>query len=120
MTGPTTLEATGERLIDHGYRIVPIQPGGKWPVDSGWSSLNADPDALAKWIADGRANWGVGILAEDTPGIDIDVKDSAVVDRLLAWCRDNGLASGQRVGNSRTRTRCHSTAAWGNTDAACG
>ncbi|GAB5506099.1 MAG: hypothetical protein Rhirs2KO_12620 [Rhizobiaceae bacterium] len=106
-----SLGEAGASLIENGYRIVPIQPGQKRPVDFSWAESHASASDLAGWLEEGRSDWGVGILAEETPGIDIDVTDKVVVERLVAWCQENGLAAGRRVGRTpKVLLPCHAPA----------
>lgn len=78
----------GEQVIDNGYPIIPIAPGKKFPVIEGWQKLETTHDDLAAWKANGRAKDGIGVLAKFFPGIDIDVLDPIIVDKLLSICYD--------------------------------
>jgi len=71
------LREYGPTLISNGYKIVPIRRGTKAPIGvKGWSTIDADLNQLGQWASAGFE--GVGILAKETPGVDIDVLDGEV------------------------------------------
>ena len=73
----------GSVLIDNGYQVVPILPNKKYPGVRGWEQLNTTKDDLTKYASNGYARGGVGVLAKHTPGIDIDILDSSIVDQVV-------------------------------------
>lgn len=77
------LKLHGEQLIQRGYSIVPIPPGTKGPREAGWQDLRATVKDVRKWTGNGKANDGVGVLARDTPAIDLDIDDQGVIDALM-------------------------------------
>ena len=102
-----TLASAGAQLIENGYRIIPIEPGTKRPNLPGWPSIKATAETLAQWKAEGRGNWGIGILGEETPGVDLDISDKQVLDNVLNWCRKNIGVENTRVGRApRTLFAC--------------
>lgn len=102
-----TLASAGAKLIENGYRIVPIEPGTKRPNLPGWPNIKATSETLDRWKAEGRGNWGIGILGEETPGVDLDISDTSVLDNVLAWCRENIGVENTRVGRApRTLFAC--------------
>ncbi len=102
-----TLASAGAKLIENGYRIVPIEPGTKRPNLPGWPSIKATSETLDRWKAEGRGDWGIGILGEETPGVDLDISDKGVLDNVLAWCRENIGVENTRVGRApRTLFAC--------------
>lgn len=95
----------GAKLIRNGYRIVPIMRGEKFPPFNGWQETVADEALLKKWLSgeykttrgpkgqerdfiyrNGMSD-GVGILAADTPGVDLDIKDEAVALEMEEYVR---------------------------------
>src|SRR5215472_12084398 len=76
------LKLYGERLVELGYRIVPLPPGSKGPHRKNWQHLNADAGQVRKWYANGSADDGIGILAATTPAIDVDTMDPDVAQRM--------------------------------------
>lgn len=93
------LEKFGGRLLRNGYPIVPIKPGYKFPKGlSGWEQITATENHLKKWLANGFANGGVGVLTKYTPAVDVDVQDSDVVAQVVAWCEEHLGPTVQRVG----------------------
>ena len=53
----------GATLLEKGYPIVPIKPGYKFPKGlEGWERLSATPVHLNKWLSNGFAHGGVGVI----------------------------------------------------------
>ncbi len=101
-----TFEQRAVLLVENGYRIVPITPGGKRPAIDNWQKLHATADMARQWAKKGFANANIGILTEDTPAIDIDIYDAEVADRMEAWILDHiaGAADApRRVGRAPKR-----------------
>lgn len=94
----TGLRQFGQALIDNGYAIVPIAPGGKFPKLQGWQDLTADKAVLDGWLANGRCDNGVGVITAFTPCVDIDVLDAEVVEAVKAKVFDLIGQSPCRVG----------------------
>jgi hypothetical protein len=79
------MEQYGAKLVDAGYRIIPIMPGTKrpgrydgekWGDLARWTEVTAQNfhvDIWAKW-----PGCGIGILTGDVVAIDIDVLDQQV------------------------------------------
>jgi hypothetical protein len=113
MTG--YLETLGPDLIANGFHILPILPGTKKPIETRWPEIHADSDMLRSWIDTGKGHWGVGILGEQTPGIDIDTTDATVLQKVIDWGTANGLRSApQRIGRApRTLLVCRADAPFG-------
>lgn len=83
------LSRYGPILVNHGYRVIPTSPGKKYPVGlTNWQDIQATTSMVKRWAANGFAGGGVGVLAERTPGCDIDVLDPVVVDRIIDICSD--------------------------------
>lgn len=76
------LREHGADLVASGYPVIPIEPGKKHPNMSGWSELSATVADVEKWLSNGFANGGVGILSKNLPAIDIDVRDESEATRL--------------------------------------
>lgn len=79
---PQYLKQHGERLVELGYRVVPIRPGSKRPRGLAWETFRADAAQVRKWYSNGSANDGVGILAATTPAIDADILDPEVAGQM--------------------------------------
>ena len=92
------LKQHGSQLLAAGYRIVPIRLGHKAPAISDWQNTVADEALLAKWIGDGLGSAGIGIVAENTPAIDIDCLDKDVSYKLVKWAEVNLGAAPIRIG----------------------
>ena len=79
------VEKYGEKLVDGGYRIIPIMPGtkrpGRWDGEkwgelSRWTEMNAQQvhvDLWSKW-----PGCGIGILTGEVVAIDIDILDESI------------------------------------------
>lgn len=98
----THLAAYGRALYDLGYAVVPIRRGLKHPGYAGWEATEASPDTIERWSKD-RSFEGVGVLAEHTPGVDIDVRDEAVSRELADWCQVHIGFAPVRVGHAPKR-----------------
>ena len=95
-----SLKTAGAQTIANGYRIVPIEPGTKRPILKDWPSTNATPATLEQWEKADMSEWGVGILGEETPGVDLDISDGAVLENVLDWCREHIGVENTRVGRA--------------------
>lgn len=69
------LKLYGDKLIDQGYTVVPIQQGKKAPGFDGWQKSKPSKATVAEWLKSGFKNAGVGILTKFTCAIDIDCLD---------------------------------------------
>ncbi len=95
------LQHYGPKLLGKGYSIVPIKPGFKFPKGlPGWETMQANKDHLKRWLSNGFANGGVGVLTKYTPAIDLDVQDLEILQLLLAWCERHLGKTVQRVGSA--------------------
>lgn len=72
---PGYLASKGHAVLANGYAVIPIKPGTKRPDLTGWRNTEATPKMLNGWLANGRANHGLGILTKWSPAVDIDVLD---------------------------------------------
>ena len=79
---PQYLKDYGERLVELGYRIVPLPPGSKGPHRKGWPKFNADAAQVRQWYSNGSVNDGIGVLAATTPAIDVDILDDEVAQQM--------------------------------------
>ena len=93
------LKQHGLKLIDNGYDIIPIKKGFKYPKGlSGWQNIKATEAEVKSWLGNGFADGGVGVLAEHTPGVDIDVHDKEITQRMVAFTESLLGESLKRVG----------------------
>lgn len=92
-------EAHGPPLLSKGYMLVPIKAGEKDPRTKGWLDIRSTPEELAKWIKS-RYYGGLGVLGKFNPGIDIDVSDRVIAEKVTAWCMDNIGIAPVRIGNA--------------------
>lgn len=93
----------GADLIDAGYYIIPIKKGEKRPPFTAWEKIRADHAQLTDWIDDGYGSCGVGIIASDTPAIDLDIRDKAVAQQMERWIHENIADAPVRIGNPPKR-----------------
>jgi len=79
------LAELGLRVLARGYPIIPIRPGEKRPPWRGWEKIHATPDLVKKWVGNGQAESGVGILAATVPGVDLDIRDIQAAEHMERW-----------------------------------
>jgi len=79
---PDYFKEHGERLVELGYRIVPLPPGEKGPNRKGWPRFELTAQSVRKMAANGSAHDGIGILAATTPAIDVDILDEEVAQQM--------------------------------------
>lgn len=94
------LEKYGERLIENGYGIIPIQPGKKAPGFDGWQKARATKEQVREWLNHGHRAAGVGILTKYTPAIDVDVADEETSEWLVNRIHALTGAAPVRVGRA--------------------
>ena len=75
----------GETLIRNGYYIVPIRRKSKAPGIDDWQTTRSTQSDLSSWLANGHRQSGIGILTRQTPAVDIDVRDQALVAEMVEW-----------------------------------
>lgn len=101
---PRYLAQFGVGLVRNGYQIVPIPPGEKYPANlKDWEKTQADESTVNAWVANGRANDGVGILTTWTPAVDIDVYDDAAAQAMADWIDANIGIGKLRIGMAPKR-----------------
>lgn len=94
----TTLEQVGQKLVRHGYNIIPVKPNSKRPSVDNWTELHADSRQVSKWVESGMRDHGVGITTLRTPIVDIDVYDDEIAEQIENWCVENIGEAPVRVG----------------------
>jgi hypothetical protein len=103
------LERFGEKLIENGYNIVPIEAGMKGPVDDDWQKTVATKKLLDKWLESGRGSHGIGILTKNLPAVDLDVPDEDFALELQAKAIELWGPSPVRIGNAPKRLLLYRT-----------
>lgn len=95
----------GERLIDHGYSIIPIQRGSKRPPGDDWQKIRSTPKLLRSWIGDGGpyTRAGCGILTRDCPAVDLDILDEKMSLQMEAFVLEKFGAAPVRIGMAPKR-----------------
>lgn len=88
--------ATAATLVDQGYSIIPLQYGAKRPIGDAWVDMRTTRDSLAAWPERGN----IGILAAQTPAIDLDILDAEFVELFLEWIAENVGVAPARVGRA--------------------
>ena len=94
------LKQHGHQLVDNGYEIVPIMKGKKAPMLKGWQDIRATHEDVDKWLGNGHADGGVGVLCRNTVAVDIDCLNRDVNYKLLKWVDENIGRSLTRVGQA--------------------
>lgn len=106
----------GASVIANGWSIVPIRPNSKAPLGLDWrkrpvvSAAMIDAYEHEYWVDKatkrrGNRTWsvrsfGIGALADDTPGVDIDVRDATVAQHMLDFTVDLIGPTIERVGHA--------------------
>ena len=93
------LSKYGTSLAQAGYNIIPIQPGYKYPKDiPNWQRTKSKQSHIKSWIDYGRGNYGIGILAETTHAVDLDITNENVLESLRDYCIERVGKTYQRTG----------------------
>ncbi|WP_348681617.1 DUF5906 domain-containing protein [Alteromonas mediterranea] len=92
------LNEHGHSLVELGYEIVPIKKGEKFPTLRGWQDVRATKTCVDKWLGNGHAEAGVGILCRNTVAVDIDCLNAKINYDLLHWLKENVAESPVRAG----------------------
>lgn len=105
MTAPIKgyLASHGQLLLDAGYSIVPIRRGKKHPGFDGWENSHADARQIDRWLKNGHAESGVGILAASTPGVDLDIYDEDLALEMERFVISTAGLAPVRVGKAPKR-----------------
>jgi hypothetical protein len=107
-----------DRLVDNGYKIIPIIPRGKKPglySSSGgwinfrnWNTFNPSPDDVEEW-----KTWpdvGIGVVCGNVCAVDIDILDpdlnQAVAASIMA---DLGNTGAIRIGRAPKKSIVYQT-----------
>lgn len=73
------------RLREQGYKIIPIPRGQKRPVEEGWETFDPSPQQIKRWGESRYKNGNIGILAEHTPAVDLDIYEADLAEELQDW-----------------------------------
>lgn len=68
----------GSKIIQAGYRPVRIRPNSKAPADSGWNTMDITEPQVSTWRG------GFGVQGDHHPGVDLDLHDVELADRMEA------------------------------------
>lgn len=90
----------GAALIGNGYNVLPIRPGEKAPGPKDWQDIQSTPPLLKKWLSNGYAASGVGILTKMNPAIDIDVLDEDITQQMIEFVRSHVGDAPVRIGKA--------------------
>ena len=79
---PEELITLRQQLRDNGYHPIPVR--GKVPGLTGWQNCtNVSPETIQQWSRSLRNATNTGILTGPIAGVDIDVLDAAVSEKLV-------------------------------------
>lgn len=98
MAAKRYMEEFGERIAKNGYEVIPIRPGEKRPYGNEWEKYDGSPKGARRWVSAGKGNFGVGIKTKNHPAVDVDIRDQAVVDRIVKFTEDLVGKGMRRVG----------------------
>lgn len=79
----------GLRIFRNGYEVIPIKPGGKFPVIDQWQKLKIDEKTVQRWQLNGHGSDGIGIRTRYSPMLDVDCYVEDFVDSYVDWTDDN-------------------------------
>lgn len=96
----TYLRDHGKTLLENGYNIHPVRPLKKVPDEYEWQNVRATPVHLKKWLANGHSHSGVSIILGNVLGIDIDVRDPQLAERMLQVVKDRLGVAPVRIGQA--------------------
>lgn len=99
----------GDKLIEMGYSVIPIQQGKKSPGFDGWQKSKATRGQIKDWLDGGFAMAGVGILTKWTCAIDIDCLDEPTALKFEDWCKSWIGFAPVRVGKAPKRLLLYRT-----------
>lgn len=92
------LEEIGTRLIDRGYKVIPIKKGKKFPCIDEWQKANATHEDLARWSQEFPES-GIGVLCKTTIAVDVDCRNVSLVKLCAKWLEENVGIAAARIGN---------------------
>lgn len=92
------LKKYAQRVVDNGYDICFIYPGKKRPVGDDWEAKTHGPKRIAGMIERGKGDYGIGIKARETAGVDIDCYDKKLVKHMIQVVEDICEPTIQRIG----------------------
>lgn len=93
------IEQFGHRLVERGYKIVPLLAGKKRPPGNGWQKIDSTPELVAGWIEQ-NPDFGIGVLCKTTCAVDMDCRDKALNNKMLHWLKDNVGLAAIRIGEN--------------------
>jgi hypothetical protein len=80
---PQYLKMYGLPMLEAGFGVLPIAVGEKYPAGlNNWRAIKTTPEMVRKWTSNGFADAGIGINAERTPAIDVDILDKEIAGRM--------------------------------------
>ncbi|MHA6332657.1 phage/plasmid primase, P4 family [Qipengyuania sp. CAU 1752] len=79
---PPYMKMLGLKLLDAGFKVVPVKPGKKRPIHSGWEQFAAKPLRVHAKLVEHNPKASIGIDCKKTPTLDIDCNDSELVSQL--------------------------------------
>ena len=97
-----------EQAFENGWQqLVPIVPGEKRPVVPKWQEFKMTAVRLRYALESGLKTFG--LLAKDTPGVDIDIPVASVVDQIVDLAFDTLGPAPKRTGSKPKCLLCYRT-----------
>jgi hypothetical protein len=93
------IDQYGHRLVERGYKIIPLLKAKKRPPGSGWQNIDSTPELVSQWIGE-MPEFGIGVLCSKTAAVDMDCRDKSVNNKLLHWLKNNVGLGAIRIGES--------------------
>lgn len=106
--GTNYLKELGPDLIKKGYRIAPVQKGDKHPGVVEWQNLYADASSVETWLNEDTSKRKrnknpytyISVVTGEVSGIDIDVTDAEIADKICNYCFEKYGVAPKRVGRA--------------------
>ena len=97
---PGYLSQLGRKILENGYNVIPIKPGFKFPTIKDAQTVVTTPQIIAKWLQNGHADAGVGIVTGKISFIDNDTPDPDAAKHMREWVETHVGYAPLRVGNA--------------------
>lgn len=93
------LAELGRKILRNGYNVIPIKPGAKYPVIPNWQKTITTPAMIHRWLTNGHAEAGVGIVTGKVVFIDCDTPDKDDALHMEEFCKTKFGLAPVRIGN---------------------
>jgi hypothetical protein len=99
-----TFKSSAAAIAENGYSVLPLKPGQKRPIPSGWQDYQYKPDDENTF----PAKAGIGLLTKNQPASDNDCKVPAIADEINKIVEEEFGPGPVRVGQAPKTLRIFS------------